>query len=73
MTRRALETPLTLGEVVGVLRSRLEAVGLFHYSSEPVCSRCPGQIEVGFVNVSWLATVATRPRQRGGGYVVPPG
>ena len=37
---------------------RLERLGFMHYASELVCGRCPGQLEIGLVNVSWLREMA---------------
>ena len=42
----------TLGRAVSYIRT-LEAAGLHHYSSEPVCDKCHA-VELGFVNASWL-------------------
>ena len=45
--------PFTVGSALTLIR-RLEAHGFMHYASEAVCGWCPGQLEIGMVNVSWL-------------------
>ena len=47
-------TQLTAGKVLTQVR-RLEDAGLQLYSSELVCPRCNGQVELAFINVTWLS------------------
>uniref|UniRef100_A0A7S4C170 Methyltransferase domain-containing protein n=1 Tax=Chrysotila carterae TaxID=13221 RepID=A0A7S4C170_CHRCT len=35
----------------------LEDAGFYHFHTETVCSACPGQFELAFVNVTWLREV----------------
>ena len=51
--RAAGERRHSIGHTVQMVRA-LEAHGLLHYSTEMVCPLCPAQMELGFVNVSWL-------------------
>jgi hypothetical protein len=44
---------------------RLERAGFAHYSTEIVCPSCVGQMEVAFVNVSWLQHLVRRGGSRG--------
>lgn len=48
---------------------RLEKAGFMHYMSTLVCGLCPGQLEIGLVNVSWLREMATLERRDASGGV----
>ena len=59
--RRAFHAkhPFRVADAISLVH-RLESAGFMHYSSELVCAWCPGQMELGFVNVSWLRVMTQR-------------
>jgi hypothetical protein len=43
----------TLNSIIRHYLNKLEKAGFFLFSMEPVCAGCPGQFELGFLQVNW--------------------
>ena len=56
--------PYTIGRALARVRA-LEAAGFLHYGSEVVCGVCHGQVELAFVNASWLGGLIARAEESG--------
>jgi hypothetical protein len=56
--------PYTVGRALQRVRV-LESAGFLHYSSEVVCGVCSGQVELAFVNASWLAGLIRSAEREG--------